>query len=97
MAAPADQDGKNLREHDGNWTTDSRSFGMLSGIDLKLFIAISGQPIVPTFEGEVVILGLLNHWKYDPQFVSKCRSLTTNLPCITSQKNADLIYIAAET
>jgi len=61
MAAPADQDGKNLREDDGKWTGDMRSFGMLSGIDWWLFTAVSGQPIGPTFKGEVVILGLLRH------------------------------------
>ena len=33
MASPADQDVKTAQEHDGNWTGDIRSFGMLSGID----------------------------------------------------------------
>ena len=43
-----------------------------------------------------ILLGLLGPWRWKRFVVPKRRYLTTYLPCVTSQKSEDLMYIAAE-
>jgi hypothetical protein len=40
--------------------------------------------------------GLLHPWIWDRYVVPKRRQVITTIRCITSQKSADLIYVAAE-
>ena len=57
---------------------------------------ILGRPIGPIFKAPAVV-GLLDPRRWDQSGVLKCKSVTTNLCCITSQKREDLIYITADT
>jgi len=58
---------------------------MLSGFYLYLCANVSGQPIGPTFKGQLVPLPL--------KVGSKRRQISTNKRCVIYQKNEeDLIY-----
>ena len=69
---------------------DSHFSGMFSHVNWWLVADVSGQLMCPRHKGEAV------PWRQDPQLVSERRWLTTNQPCVTSQKSEDLMCTAVE-